>query len=151
MRRRATNRRGATVLELSIILWVFLMVTSGILDLGIGVFRYHILAQAARQAARRAIVHGSNAAKLGPWGWTTIDVAASDNGTPIVDGTGDGIQSLLVGCDLANTRIKLEWLDGSNAPNKRVRATVATPYVPVTLLFLHPLTLQAASTMPIAH
>jgi hypothetical protein len=157
MRRRRTNRRGAAVLELAIILPVFIVLTFGILDLGVGMFRYHVLANAARQAARRAIVHGEHAnAIIKPWGPPTINVLASDDGTPIVDGHDvagypDGIQSLLVGCNLEETTIKLEWIDGSNALQKQVRATVTSPYTPLALLSLHTVTLQASSTMQIAH
>lgn len=156
MRRARTNRRGATVLELSIVLAVFVVLTFGMLDLGIGVFRYHILANAARQAARRAIVHGENANALGPWGPTAIDVTAADGGTPIVDGDDfdgyyrDGIQDILRGCDLEETTIRLEWIDDSNAVQKRVRATVTSPYRPF-MFFLTPVTLSATSTMRIAH
>ncbi len=157
MRLRRADRRGATVLELAIILSAFIVLTLGMLDLGIGVFRYHILANAARQAARRAIVHGERATALGNWGPSTVDVMASDSGTAdIVDGHDvaaypDGIQRLLVGCKLEQTQITLEWIDDSNALQKRVRATVRTPYTPLTLLSLHAVTLQASSTMQIAH
>ena len=80
------NRRGGAVLELSFSLMLFLTLTMGILDLGVGVFRYHIVSQAARQGARRAAVHGELATAIGVWGPNTIDVAANANGIPIVDG-----------------------------------------------------------------
>lgn len=150
MKSARVNRRGATVLELAIVLSAFVVLTFGMLDLGIGVFRYHVLSNAARQAARRAIVHGAYATALGPWGPATIDVTADASGTPIIDGDGDGIQEMLVGCDLANTTVELEWIDASNAERKRVRATVTSPYRPF-MFFLVPVTLSASSTMPIAH
>jgi Flp pilus assembly protein TadG len=154
-RRASGNRRGATLLELAVVLLPFLVLTLGMIDLGLGVFRYHIVANAARQAARRAIVHGAQAVVLGPWGPTKINVTADATGTAIVDGNlagyPDGIQPMLVGCDLAKTTITIEWLDASNALGKRVRATVASPYTPVTLLFLGSVTLHASSTLQIAH
>jgi hypothetical protein len=156
MKRTRRNRRGAAVLEMSIILFVFIMLTFGMLDLGIGVLRYHILANAARQGARSAIVHGERAAALGPWGTGTIDVPATSAGVPIVggvtaDGSKYGIQYFLAGCDMANTQIKAEWLDGSNAYGKRVRVTVTSPYRPFMTFFLVPTTIKAVSTMQIAH
>jgi hypothetical protein len=87
---------------------------------------------------------------LGTWGPGTIDVSGSAGGVPIVDGAEDGLAPLLVGCDLENTRIRVEWLDGSAEYQKRVRVTVSTPYQPF-MFFLIPVTLSASSTMPVAH
>ncbi len=150
---RRKHRRGAAVLEMSIILMTFLVLTMGMLDMGIGVFRYHIVAQAARFGARRAIVHGDRATKLGSWGTATIDVAANANGIPIVDGVDDGIAPMLVGCDLSQTRIRVEWLDGGNSFEQPVRVTITSPYTPI-FSFIFPIStidLTASSTMGIAH
>ena len=151
--RKSRARRGATVLEMAIILMIFLVLTLGMLDLGVGIFRYHVIANSARHAARRAIVHGELASALGPWGPGTIDVAASANGVPIVGATGEGVQPLLVGCDLSQTRVRAEWIDGGNAVGQHVRVTISSPYRPV-MLFIFPgttKTLSASSTMEIAH
>jgi hypothetical protein len=155
---RRKHRRGAAVLEMSIILMTFLVLTLGMLDMGIGVFRYHIVAQAARFGARRAIVHGDRATQLGSWGTATIDVMANANGIPIVDGVGvdgagDGIASMLVGCDLSQTRIRVEWLEGGNSFEQPVRVTLTSPYTPI-FSFIFPIStidLTASSTMGIAH
>lgn len=150
---RRKHRRGAAVLEMSIILMTFLVLTMGMLDMGIGVFRYHIVAQAARFGARRAIVHGDRATQLGSWGTATIDVAANANGIPIVDGVDDGIAPMLVGCDLSQTRILVEWLEGGNSFEQPVRVTLTSPYTPL-FSFIFPITtieLTASSTMGIAH
>ena len=156
MRRIRANRRGATVLELAFVLGIFVTLTFGMFDLGLGVFRYHILANAARQAARRAVVHGASAnARMGPWGPAMINVPATAH-VPIVDGDDfggyyrDGIRPMLVGCDLPNTWITVEWIDGHHDLQERVRATVTSPYRPF-MPFLHPVTLRACSTMQIVH
>lgn len=150
---RRKHRRGAAVVEMSIILMTFLVLTMGMLDMGIGVFRYHIVAQAARFGARRAIVHGDRATQLGSWGTATIDVAANANGIPIVDGVDDGIAPMLVGCDLSQTRIRVEWLEGGNSFEQPVRVTLTSPYTPI-FSFIFPIAtidLTASSTMGIAH
>jgi Flp pilus assembly protein TadG len=152
MKRTRRNRRGATILELGIVLLAFVVLTFGMLDLGLGVFRYHILANAARQGARRAIVHGALASNgLGSWGTGTINVVATDTAVPIVGGTTDGIQPMLVGCNLSQTWVNVQWIDGGNAQGNRVRVTVTSPYTPFMTLYLKPVTLSAASTMQIAH
>ena len=150
---RKKHRRGAAVLEMSIILFMFLVTTMGMLDMGVGVFRYHLLSQAARFGARRAIVHGEMADRLGSWGTGPIDVAASTSGVPIVDGAEDGIQPMLVGCDLSQSRIRVEWLDGGNEFEDRVKVTVTSPYTPIFLFIFANTTinLTASSTMLIAH
>jgi hypothetical protein len=150
---RRTKRKGATVLEISISLFLFLVLTLGMLDFGIGVFRYHILSNAARHAARRASVHGDMApAGFGSWGPGTISNPATANGIPIIDGP-DGVQPLLVGCDLNATQITVEWPDGDNEVESLVRVTVTSPYTPL-FGFIFPngtVNLTAVSTMQISH
>jgi hypothetical protein len=156
MRRAKNKRRGAAVLEMVIVLFWFLVLTMCMLDFGVAVFRYHILSQAARHGARRAIVHGEMALPLGPWGHNTIDVPITATGIPIV-GSGstddtDGLKRMLIGCDPNETWIKVEWLNGSNAVGEPVRVTVTSPYQPVVFLnILQPIQLRASSRMTIAH
>ena len=47
----------------------------------------------------------------------------------------------------------MQWLDGSNLPEKRVRVTVTTTWTPVTTFIFGGLTrtLTASAMMPIAH
>ena len=151
MRRR--RRKAAAVTEMSYCLMVFVTVTMGMMDLGVGVFRSHVLAQAARQGARRAVVHGELASQLGSWGPNTIDVTANATGIPIVNGVDDGIQDMLIGCDLDKSRVRVDWLDGDNKVASRVRVTVESPYKPVLTFILGSTekTLSASSTMRIAH
>jgi Flp pilus assembly protein TadG len=147
--RKIKQRRGATVLEMSITLMAFLLVTLGMLDLAVGVFRHHTLSQAARYGARKAAVHGSQADRLGPWGPAAIDVAANSAGVPLVA----EVAPRLIGCDLEETRVRAEWLDGDNEFSSRVRVTVTSPYEPL-LAWIIPggeVDLTAASTMQIAH
>lgn len=160
MRRlRQRDRRGATVLEMALWLGLFLLITLGMLDLGLGVFRYHIVSQAARLGARRAIVHGELATALGVWGPTAINTTGDDQSTPImIDSPEDpplavGLGDLLVTCDRENTTVDVEWPSGSNAFGEPVRVTVTTPHTPV-FAWIFPggtINLTASSTMAIAH
>jgi hypothetical protein len=144
------NRRGATAIELAIVVMIFLTLVLGMLDLGIGVFRYNLLSQAVRQGTRQAIVHGGMADRLGPWGTATYSGTA-DDGSPIAL----AMQPSLVGLDPAQVTILAEWPDGGNevSEHDRVRVTVSAPYQPImTFIFGNPtFTLQASSTMAIAH
>lgn len=150
--RDRTVRRGLTFVETAITILVFLTLVLGMLDLGVGVLRHSILSESARNGVRQAIVHGSLAPagwNGGPWGPATIDVPATAVGIPIVD----EVQPLLAGLDLGQTRINVEWSDGGNDVGQQVRVRIRTPYQPImTFIFGNPtFTLQAASTMAIAH
>lgn len=144
------GRRGASAVEMSIVVFVFLVLVLGMLDLGLGVFRYNTFAQAARQGARQAIVHGSMADRLGTWGPAPYSGLASD-AHPIAA----AIRPSLAGSDLSEITIQAEWPDGGNdvSEDHRVRVTVSGPYRPMmTFIFGSPtITLRASSTMAIAH
>lgn len=64
---RACCRIGSTLVETAFTLPVFLILVFGMIDLGIGVQRRNLAAEAARIGARQALVHGSDAEQLGTW------------------------------------------------------------------------------------
>jgi Flp pilus assembly protein TadG len=138
------------MVESTVIFLVMAGIVLGTLDLGIGIFRYHVVSEAARQGARQAIVHGSLAPpQAAQWGPTTVTSPASASGVPLVD----AVSPLLVGFDLTQTQVTGEWIDGASDPGKRVRVTVSTPYRPmITFVFGNPsYTLTGSSTMPVTH
>ncbi|HVK13545.1 MAG TPA: TadE/TadG family type IV pilus assembly protein [Gemmataceae bacterium] len=154
MRTRANRpaRRGAATTEAALVLPVFLTLVLGAIDVSVGVARYNSLSQAARHGARQAMVHGSKAPSEwngGPWGPGPVDQPASAAGVPAVDAD----RPLLALCPLDESRVRVEWLDGSNEPGKPVRVTVTSTYRPMlTFLFGNPaIAITASSTMPIAH
>lgn len=134
------------------IIVAFLTILFGMIDLGIGVFRYNMVSHAARQGARLAIVHGSLATsgwQGGPWGPGTVGpVALSDSSAPAA-----AVGATVVGLDKTQAQMTITWLDGKNEADNRVRVTVTYPYRPfVTFIFGSPTyTLTATSTMIIAH
>jgi Flp pilus assembly protein TadG len=148
--RRAENRkrRGATLVESVITLTVFLVLILGMIDLGLGLFRFIILTEAARQGARQAIVHGSNASSAqGTWGPTTYSQPATDTGA-----IAQAIKPYLTGLDPSQVTITVTWLDGGTSEGNRVQVTVAYTYQPMTTFAISgTLPLSSSSTMPIAH
>ena len=151
-RTRRSARRGVAATEAALVLPVFLALVLGTIDLAVAVSRSNTLSHAARQGARHSMVHGSLAttgSTGGPWGPAPIDEPATAAGVPAVD----AVRPMLANCPLDESRVRVEWPDGSNAPGKRVRVTVTTTYRPmVTFLFGNPaIRLTASSTMPIAH
>jgi Flp pilus assembly protein TadG len=134
---------------MAIALPLILILSLGMIDLGIGVFRYNVLSYAARNAARQAIVHGSRADRLGPWGPATLSFTAAD-AHPIAT----AIEPILgASIDPANVTMDVVWVDGSNEVDNRVSVTLTAPFFPImTFIFGNsPHTLHAESTMIIAH
>ncbi len=141
------SRRGAALVEMAFVLPVFIVLVLGMLDLGIAVFRSHILAHAAPEGSRRAIVHGSLSSET--WGPTAFEGTADGDGHPLIP----LIRPSLVGLDLSQVTVRIEWPEGSNALQKPVRVTLTMPYHPaMTFIFGNPtFTLQGTSTMRIVH
>lgn len=137
------------MVEMAIILNVFLMLVLGTLDLGLATYRYNTISQAARQGARQAIVHGSLASPaMQAWGPSTHTGTAGDGSV-----YAQAVSPMLVGFVLDDVAIRVEWPDGGNALQQRVRYTVTTEYRPIltSLFSSNSYTQSAASTMPIAH
>jgi Flp pilus assembly protein TadG len=148
-RKKRDIRRGAVFVETAIVLSVFLLLILGTFDLGIATYRYNTISQAARQGARQAIVHGSLAAPaMAAWGPSTYTGTAADGSA-----YAQAVSPMLVGFVLSKVTIKVEWLDGGNAIQQRVRYTVSTTYKPIVTSYFtsSSYTQIAASTMPIAH
>lgn len=151
------RRRGAVTTEVALILPIFLTVAVGMLDLGVGVFRFNTLSNASRHGARQAIVHGEHA----PSGWNGGRWRPGTGGTPnLIDEAStasvpavDAIRPMLVNCPAAQTRVRYEWLGGTDRVGSSVRCTVTSEYLPLlTVVFGgSAISLTSSSTMPIAH
>ena len=139
------TRRGASLVEAAIILSILLTLIFGMIDLGLGVMRFNMISHAAREGVRQAMVNGQYSVR--PWFPGTW--AASSLGQPVVDAT----SPQLIGCDLTHTTIRIDWVDGTNEIEKRVRVTIDTTYQPfMTSLFgTGELRLEAVSTSRFAH
>src|SRR5947208_2891308 len=108
MHRRSSsrNRRGATLIEAAITTTAFMSLMFGMLDLGTGVLRNHMISEAARQGARQAAVHGSLAPSGwngGPWGATAFSATGSST-SPIAT----GIMPYLSGLDPSQVNIQAQ-------------------------------------------
>lgn len=146
---RVGGRRGAVMVEMAIVLNVFLVLVLGTLDLGLATYRYNAISQAARQGARQAIVRGSLSPPAIPaWGPATYTGTAGDGSV-----YAQAVSPMLSGFNLDAVDVRVEWPDGGNAVQQRVRYTVSTEYRPIlTSIFSNAsYTQSAASTMPIAH
>jgi hypothetical protein len=135
------------MIETALILTSLMVMTVGLLDFAIGVYRYHVLSEAARQLARNAVVHGEFADRLGKWGpGSYVDTANASNTIA------NAVRPYLVGIDPATVSISVVWPEGSNQVEKAVRTTLSTAFHPlITRWFGSSITLRAISEMKIAH
>jgi len=150
MRRRPKggNRRGATLVEAAITTSALTILLLGMVDLGVGVFRNHMISEAARQGARQASVHGAKADQLGSWGPTAFSGAGTSTDAKVT-----GMLPYLTGLDLSQVTIQFQWPDGGNQIEQYVQVTVGTTWSPMlTSVFgASAYNLSASSTMLIAH
>ena len=132
--------RGITALELAVILPVVLMLLLGTADLGIAVYFYNSLSEAARAGTRYAAVHGSNSQQA---------VGPSANDATVED----RVRRNVPGISSADLTVTSSWPDGNNAPGSRVIVTTDLNYkLAVTgLLGFKSVRLTSASTMYIVH
>ena len=146
---RSRGRRGATIVESALVLTALALIVLGILDVGIAVLRYNALSDAARRLARAAIVHGAMAEpQHAAWGPAPF-VATADDASEIAA----AVRPWLIAAAPEDVSVQVEWIDGGNQPDQRVRVTLRYAherFVPL-LLGASPVPLEATSTMQIAH
>ncbi len=142
------------MIETALVMPVFLLLTMGMMDLGIAIFRSTLLSHAARSAVREAIVHGEYADELGIWAATDLGtdpanpLAVSDMTHPMKT----KIEQNLSPIDLSTVDVSVQWLDGTNDVDDRVRVRLRHDYQPITFVFGNiTIPLTATSTLPIAH
>jgi Flp pilus assembly protein TadG len=143
----ATQRcRGVPTVESAIVLSVLLVLLLGMLELSVALVRYTVVSESARRIARAAIVHGANT-QQGVWGPATVN---TDAGTD--HPAASAVRSVLMTIDPSDVQINLQWPDGTNEPDQRIRVTVHYTHLPVVPIpWYGQIQLQAVSTMRIAH
>jgi hypothetical protein len=130
------------------VLGILLVLLLVILDLGLAVARYNILAATARQVAREAIVRGSLAApELTAWGPATYSGTASD-GSEIAETARRSLAAIAP----ADVAVTVRWPDGGNREGDHVDVELRYFHDALPLLgFGEGFDLQARSSMRIVH
>ncbi len=85
---------------------------------------------------------------MAAWGPATYNGTAGDGSV-----YAQAVSPMLQGFILDDVTIRVEWPDGNNLLQQRVRYSVTTEYRPILTAFFfgNSYTQSAASTMPIAH
>lgn len=151
------GRLGATLVEAAITLSVFVISLLAAVDLGLGVYRYHLVAEAARLGAREAIVHGSQSpAEMAAWDSAGAQTALATYVGPLLR-TG-GI-TMNTGNNKTDGMITVTYPGtpypdrAFNAPGNLVQVTVTAPFTPLlqTLLGTNNRSVVGVSQMYIQH
>ena len=131
--RRGTSEKGAALVELSLCILLFFVTVYAIIEFGRFVYSYTVLAGATREAARYAIVHGSNSSSVA----TADDIRTQ-------------VTRYAIGLDTSALAVSTTW-DPSNAPGGVVRVQATYDIAPMTrLIFDQGLSLSSRSEMVIS-
>jgi Flp pilus assembly protein TadG len=124
------DREGAQALvEFALMLPIFLLVITGLLDVARAVWEENTLAYAAREGTRYAIVHGSAGnPKVGP---------VSNQVNPSAFNTGNIVTVVRQNAlGVPNVTVTIDYPDGDNQRNHRVTVDATSPFVPLPSQYL---------------
>jgi hypothetical protein len=113
------SRRAAVSLEFGLVIPLFVTIVSAIFVGGIRIYQTQQYAAMAKFLARKAIVHGQFADKIGPWGPETISGSFGD-GTPV----GSLMARKFNNDQPTAIYYQLSWPDGGNSGLRGDRVTV---------------------------
>lgn len=136
-------RSGATLVEAAIVTPVLLMLIFGIFDIGIGVLRRNMMAEAARMGARESIHHGADSPE--PWSSPTAETKIAEIVDPLLK---------LSGLRPEQYSVKVTYTNG-NEPGEAVEVEISTEWAPILGPFVggsgSEITLAARSVMVISN
>ena len=125
----ARGEGAQSLVEFAIMLPLFLLLVTGILDLARAVWQENSLAYAVREGTRYAIVHGSAG--------TPIVGPCSNCLNPVSNNLGnvvDAVTSNALG--VYNIDVIVDYPDGDNQRNHRVTVDATAPFVPLPSQYL---------------
>lgn len=146
LRKTRRGERGQALVEFSLVSIVFFLLVFGMVDVGRAVWNYNTLAQATREGARYAIVHGSDSADpSGPGGAYYTEPDTDGMITQQVEQFGGGLNP-------SQLTVQSEWPDGSNFSGSRVTVTSQYEFEPIfDFLGFASFTMTSSSTMQITN
>ncbi len=146
------RRQGAALIEYALVLPILILLVSGLIILGLGVFRYQQLATLAREGARYASVRGAQ-----------YQTESGKSAASADDVYTNAILPLAIGLDLDNLTHTVTWSDSAKAPTVAdptsnppgqplgTTVTVTVTYTWGGLPYWGGLTLTSTSVMPMQY
>ena len=118
-----------SLVEFALVLPIFLLLVTGLFDVGRAVWQENSLAYAAREGTRYAIVHGSAGNPIvGPC-TSCLNPAANNLGNVV-----SAVTSNAVG--VYNIDVTIDYPDGDNQRNHRVTVDATAPFIPLPSQYL---------------
>jgi len=129
MSRFARDDGAQSLVEFALLLPLFLLIVTGIFDVGRAVWQENSLAYAAREGTRYAIVHGSAGSPVvGPC--TNCLNPATNNLGNIVNAVTENAVGVY------NIDVTIDYPDGDNQRNHRVTVDATAPFIPLPSQYL---------------
>lgn len=135
-----SHNSGQALIEHVLTLPLLLLAVVGIFDFGRAILYYNTLAEAAREGARYAMVHGANSAT--PSGPGSGSYTAPNRDTAVEA----AVKRFGIGLDHSQMTILATWPDGDNKAGHRVSVEVDYAYVPLTTMILGKVSVPLRST-----
>lgn len=137
--RRCRHDEGSSLVEFSLVAFMFVMVLLAVVEMGRLVLVYTAVSNAAHVGTRYAIVHGADRSGSG------TDGPSGPGSTTSVETV---VQNFAAAGLLDTTRltVTVNYPDGSNAAGKNVSVTVTYPYDPLIGYFSSALSVTLGST-----
>jgi Flp pilus assembly protein TadG len=147
-RRRRNGQKGTALVEGTLCLLAFLMLTFGALDFGMAVYASNFCYYAARDASRWATVHGANSATSNNCsGNPGIAGGCAANSTDVAN----YVSAMAVALDPSQLIVTTTWTPNTS-PGAEVNVTVAYSVAPITGLGLKQiLNVSSSSQMEMVH
>ena len=136
---RRVREAGQSLVEFALVVPIFLILVFGVVDGVRAVFAYNTIANASREGARYAMVHGaSSSSAVGPGNTSALTTY---------------VQHYTGGLGSSSVTITPTWPGGSNTAGSKVKVDVQYHWRPMfsSLLRTSALTLDASSTMVIVN
>lgn len=129
--KKKSRRRAAALVEAAFVLPSLMLLILGMLDFGLATLNRNNLSAAAIRLGRAASLHGQKSSpERTPWGPAVYQGTAA--GADEIAGV---VRPYLAVIAPAQVQIFLEWPDGSNALDQRVRVTLRHQQTPICMGF----------------
>lgn len=119
----STDERGSMLVEFSFSVWALFLVSFLIFEFCMMIYTYSVLANAAREGVRYAVVHGTDSS------------SCSGPSAGCGDTTGNNVKAVVRGYaavsfhDLQLMNVAANWPDSAATPTSRVVVTISYPYL----------------------
>jgi len=147
-RRRRSNQKGSSLVELAICFLSFILLTVGALDFAMAVYAYNFCYYAARDTSRWVSVHGSNSATASDCsGNPGMASGCAANSTDV----SNHVAAMAIALNSSNLTVTTTWTPDTT-PGSEVNVNVAYAVVPLSGLGLtQNLNVASASQMEMVH